>query len=149
MSNYSRSSEYYTVLNIPIYFKIGKKKPKNIGLNLNWFRNAHYQVSNNIKKQMHEWILNNAQKSMKLIGFMEFEYTIYRKTKRRADLGNLGAIIDKFVSDGLVEAGIIEDDNTEHIKKIVFIDGGVEKNNPRADLIIKISTSHLSIKTAP
>lgn len=125
------------VKNIPLYFTIGKKKSKNIGLNLNWFRNAHFQVSNNIKKQMHEWILNNAQKSMKLSGFMEFEYTIYRKTKRRADLGNLGAVIDKFVSDGLVEAGIIEDDNTDYIKKIVYLDGGVLPDNPHCDLIIK------------
>jgi len=131
-----------TINNIPIYYKIGIKKPKTISLNMNWYRNAHYQVSNNIKKMVLNWLLEKLNKESHgcympyITGELKFQYTIYRKTKRRADLGNLGAVVDKFVSDALVELGVIEDDNTDIIKKISFIDGGVDKENARADLII-------------
>ncbi len=134
--------EILEILNIPIYYTIGKKKPKNISLNMNWYRNAHYQVSNNVKRMVFRRIVDTLNiKSDPCFPYihseLHFSYTIYRKTKRRADLGNLGSVIDKFVSDALVEKGVIEDDNTDIIKKISFIDGGVDKDNPRADLVIR------------
>ena len=123
---------------IPIYLM--KNKRQKIGLNLNHYRNLHYQTSNKLKKQMVEWIslwaIEYAPRKAKIKGPLCFTYIIYRSSKRRADLGNIGSIVDKFVSDALVECGLIEDDNTDVIKEIVFVDGGVSRKNPRADLII-------------
>ena len=50
---------------------------------------------------------------------------------------NIGSVLDKFVSDALVEIGLLPDDNTDIIKKVTIIDGGVDKNNPHARLEIK------------
>ena len=122
--------------NIPLYYTVGKKKPKKVGLNLNIFRNSHYFVLNNIKKQVHAWV--RAKNLIPVTAYpLRFEYTIYCKTKRRADLGNIGSVVDKFVSDGLVEAGVIKDDNTDYIREIVYIDGGVKNDNSHANLVIK------------
>ena len=49
---------------------------------------------------------------------------------------NIGSVLDKFVSDALVEIGLLPDDNTDIIKKVTIIDGGVDKNNPHARLEI-------------
>lgn len=50
---------------------------------------------------------------------------------------NIGSVLDKFVSDALVEIGLIPDDNTDVIKKVTFIDGGIDRVNPHARLEIK------------
>jgi len=120
--------------NIPLYWN--KNKSKKILLNMNIYRNLHYQTSNKIKKAVHKWVASNDSFLPVLKPPLQFEYTIYRKTKRKTDLGNIGSVLDKFIADGLVHIGFIEDDNTDIIKKICFIDGGVDKHNPRADLII-------------
>ena len=121
--------------NIPLYFQVGKIKKRNISLNLNTYRNLHYQVSNNVKKLMVEWVKENV-KDIELFPKMLFRYKIYRKTKRKADLDNIGSIVHKFLADALVECGFMEDDNTDFIHRIEFIDGGVAKDNARADLTI-------------
>ena len=69
---------------------------------------------------------------------------------------NIGSVLDKFVSDALVEIGLLPDDNTDIIKKVTIIDGGVDKNNPHARLEIisiwknariKISTTGFFVNT--
>ena len=68
---------------------------------------------------------------------LELIYTIYRRDKRKVDLSNIGSVVDKFVADGLVLAGLIPDDNVNIIKKTSYVDGGIDKQNPRACLEIK------------
>ena len=122
------------IKNIPIYWH--KNKSKKILLNMNSYRNLNFHVSNKIKKAVHKWVVNNISSLPVLKPPLKFEYTIYRKTKRKTDLGNIGAVVDKFIADALVNIGFIEDDNTDIIKKIVFIDGGVLPDNPHCDLVI-------------
>lgn len=59
--------------------------------------------------------------------------TLYPPTKRKADLGN------KFESlaDMLVKAGVLQDDNYFVVPKVVLIFGGVDKENPRAEVEIE------------
>ena len=68
---------------------------------------------------------------------VELIYTIYRPNKRKVDISNIGSIVDKFVADGLVLAGILPDDNVNFVKKTSYIDGGIDRQNPRAMLEIK------------
>lgn len=122
--------------NIPTYINVSKNKK--VSLNLNTYRNLHYQANNKAK--------HNLMAAIKLNGLFngqlqsppyEFVYTIYRKSKKRADIMNIGSVLDKYVSDALVTLGYIADDNTDIIKKVTIIDGGIDKNNPHARLEIK------------
>ena len=61
--------------------------------------------------------------------------TFYRSTRRRSDLDNMAA----GCLDALVEAGIIEDDSFNHINKLVLLYGGLDKENPRAEINISKS----------
>lgn len=58
--------------------------------------------------------------------------TIYYGDRRRHDLDNaLSSIMD-----ALVEAGIIEDDDYNHVRTIIIWFGGYDKTNPRAEITI-------------
>jgi hypothetical protein len=67
----------------------------------------------------------------------QFVYTIYRRDKKRADVMNIGSVVDNLTSDALVTLGYIADDNTDIIKMVTVIDGGVDKQNPHAKLEIR------------
>jgi len=67
---------------------------------------------------------------------IELTYEIWMPTKRRVDLMNVGSIVDKFVSDALVHAGVIMDDNIDVIPEVHFKYAGVDKERPRADVTI-------------
>ena len=57
---------------------------------------------------------------------------IYYGTKHRHDLDNaLGSIMDV-----LVDAGVIVDDDVEHISQITIQHGGLDKENPRAEIYL-------------
>jgi len=123
--------------NIPIYYQITKNKRQ--GLNLNSYRNNHYQRNNKMKKEFAKvfQLLISGMDNAVLRPPLALVYTITRGTARKADLGNIGAVLDKFCSDSLVEFGLLADDNTEYIKEIIFRDGGIDKQNPHAKLEIK------------
>jgi len=120
--------------NIPLRVPITKKKMGS--LNLNGYRNLHYFTLNKMKKYIHSW-MQEQKIEKKVAPPVELLYTIYMPNKRKIDLLNVGSIVDKFCSDSLVSVGVLTDDNTDYIKKVTFIYGGVDKQNPRADLIIK------------
>ena len=63
-------------------------------------------------------------------------YTYYARSNRRLDISNPCSIIDKFTCDALVKAEILEDDSFKQIKEVVYKFGGVEKDNPRCELVI-------------
>lgn len=67
-------------------------------------------------------------KPIKPIEKAEIIITFFFKDKRRHDADNY----QKFLLDGLVSAGIIADDDFEHIS--VTCKGGYDKNNPRTEI---------------
>jgi len=119
---------------VPIYYTIVKKrKPSKVILvNMNWYRNAHYMLSNKVKLFYHELIKKqyNGEKFTCAVP----KYMIYSK-RNGTDGANIRSIIEKFVLDGLVEVGAIKDDTIEYINEDsseYFID----KENPRAEIFI-------------
>lgn len=58
--------------------------------------------------------------------------TYYFKTRHRRDPDNYSG---KFLLDGLVEAGVIEDDSFNHIDLVIV--GKYDKDNPRTEIKIK------------
>ena len=53
------------------------------------------------------------------------------------DLDNIGSVLSKFTHDVLTEAEIIPDDNYQVIRKLTFEFGGIDPENPRAEVTIK------------
>lgn len=120
---------------LPIYytFKFKTKKDRKILVGLNWYRNAHFISSNDVKHYFHELI--GEQKIDKKFKTLVPEYHVYVKAKN-ADGPNVRSIIEKFVLDGLKEHGIIEDDNVTIVKgdsSKYFIDN----ENPRIEIFLK------------
>lgn len=120
---------------LPIYYtiKYKTKKNKTILVGLNWYRNAHFITSNDVKHYFHKLI--GEQNINKKFKTLIPEYHIYVRASN-TDGPNIRSILEKFVLDGLKEYGIIEDDNITIIKgdsSKYFID----KENPRIEIFLK------------
>lgn len=121
-------------ITLPIYydFVFKTKKPKRILVGLNWYRNAHHRVSNDVKSHYHGLVKmaigTNRFNRIKLI------YRVYAGRKG-TDGSNIRSVLEKFVLDGLVEAGAIPDDNIDYVigdSSEYYID----KDNPRIEIEI-------------
>jgi crossover junction endodeoxyribonuclease RusA len=110
---------------------------KGIPPNLNKWRNMHHFTEAKQKKEWEEVVLLEtlAQKikPSKPIKKAITTYTYYFATKHRHDPSNYSP---KWLEDGLVKAGVLEDDSFDHVElKIAF--GGVDKHNPRVEITIE------------
>lgn len=123
-------------IKIPICLEAGIRKKKNYFLNLNNYNRWHFQEKNQLKKLFKISILKDVRE-LKPIERCEITYTIYYPTKRLFDLDNIGSVLSKFTHDVLTEAEIIPDDNYTVINKLTFRFGGIDTDNPRAEVCIK------------
>lgn len=124
------------VVNMPLYIeKSGKKRH----LNLNNYRNWHYQVSNYLKQQ-YKAIVNNEMQAYKLIRLKKIRltFTLYKGDKRKVDRANVLSIHEKFFCDAIVELGFIQDDNDSFIESTHYYSGDIDKLNPRVEIRIEL-----------
>ena len=128
-------SEQEIKVTLPISILSGKKKIRKYHLNLNQYRNWHFQVSNNIKKQFKQEVKGFLDFSF--YGKIQIEYTYFAPDARVRDLMNYITVVDKFFQDALVEEGCIDSDDTNTVVKIISIYGGVDRSNPRMEARIK------------
>ena len=123
-------------MKIDLPLEVYYTKNKKFILNLNNYRNAHYRILSNAKKIYADNLVDR-------ISYPKYEepvvltYTYYAKSKRRLDVSNPCSIIDKFTCDALVKAEVLEDDSSKQIKKVIYKYGGIDKENPRCELVIK------------
>jgi len=105
-----------------------KTKPdKPISLSLNWYRNAHYQVSNQAKK-IYKTLMTNQILPLPQLGKVSITMTYFSKTKQLSDVDNWCSVNNKFFQDALVELGKLEDDNYRYVPKITYLYGGLDSN---------------------
>jgi hypothetical protein len=92
---------------------------KKFQLNLNYYRNAHYQVLNKAKIQFKNNLIYEYPElaCMGQASEIFIEYTVVPNNKRKFDTGNLISIVEKFFLDALVDSGVIEDDNYTIVKE--------------------------------
>lgn len=120
----------------PLYIRIAKsEKGKKYQLNLNEYRNWHYQVNNSIKKKYCEQMKTQLE-GVKLKTPIRLNFTLWRKDKRVGDRANVLAVVEKFFCDALKEYGCIEDDNDGFIAGETYATGGIDRDNPRVDIEI-------------
>ena len=122
------------VVTLPISITSGKKKIRKRYLNLNQYRNWHYQTSNKLKILFKEQVRGNLDFSFSHKVSITYKY--YAPDKRIRDLMNVIAVVDKFFQDALVEEGCISSDDTNTVIEITSIYSGVDTNNPRIEAII-------------
>ena len=121
---------------LPLYLSVGKGKPKKLPLNLNHYRNAHFHVLNSMKVQFKKAISSQLT-FPKLVEPVKISYVLYPPTRRELDISNVLCIVDKYLCDALVEAGLMEDDNFNHLPQVEFRFVAVDKENPRAEAFIQ------------
>ena len=123
---------------VPIFFNKCKTKKSNWFLNLNNYTQASKNASyrNSLKQKYHQLIKPIVKELDKIEGAVKIQFTIYRHNNVKFDIGNVGAIIDKFTSDCLVDCGVIADDNYTIVKSVEYIFGGVDKHHPRCEIVI-------------
>ena len=116
--------------------RVPKTKTKDFILNLNVYRNTHYQTLNKVKINYKEAVKPQIAKLPKY-GKIALVFTLYPKTRLLTDISNVCSIHDKFFCDALVEFGKIEDDNYKFVPEITYRIGHVDKENPRVEIEIK------------
>ncbi len=106
-------------------------------LNLNNYRNAHYQILNKAKVNFKNAVSEDIHRLPEFESIDLIEYKLYRNTKRRCDVGNICSIVDKFFCDALVEAGKLPDDNFFYLRNITYSWGGLTDSDSYVEITLK------------
>lgn len=121
-------------IDLPVRVPIsGNRK---FSLNLNQYRNAHFQILDKAKKSFKALVTPRFQ-HLPFLTRIHIDYVFYAPSQQLSDLGNVVAIVDKFFCDALVEGGKIEDDNRTIVVSTSSRFGGVDKGNPRVEATVE------------
>ena len=123
----------YTV-SVPLEIVFSPKRK--FRLNLNIYRNTHYQTLNNAKVKFKE-VVKQSIEPLPVMNKVRLTLTLFLQSNRSADLSNICCIVDKFFCDALVEYGKLPDDKVGIINDIHYTFGGVDKTNPRVEITIQ------------
>ena len=85
-------------------------------------------------KDFIRWFVEEQGYANLRINRCEVHQIIYYPTNRRHDADNTAP---KFILDGLVESGMVIDDDSRHITKLI-LECAVDKDHPRTELYINI-----------
>lgn len=128
----------------PVKHRPGWEQPY-FAINLNQYRNAQHFTLNNAKVNFEIY----ARKLIRAAGIpklkrVTLEYVLYPGTAQLCDTGNICSIADKFFSDSLKASKIIEDDNYKFVTDLRFRFGGIDRENPRVDVIVRNADDQIS-----
>ena len=126
------------ILHSPLYILIPYKTKPNIKwyLNLNKYRNTHFQILNKTKIAYKEYMAPQLE-ALPVFTKVALNLHIYARDKRLFDLDNIASVHLKFFQDALVQSGRIPDDSYIYIPEIHIYFEKVDKLNPRVVIIIK------------
>jgi hypothetical protein len=114
-------------IDLPLFVMASKNRKK--WLTLNSYRNWHYSVSNNCKKNFKRDIKELL--NFRLDGKVKIDYEYYAPDKRKRDLMNVISVVDKFFQDAMVETGCIEADDMSIVVEVNSRFVAIDKQNPR------------------
>lgn len=125
------------MLVLPLYYtkKYKTKKDRTFIVNQNWYRNVNHFLSNEVKKYYHDLV--GEQKDNVVHPEKEFKLHIQVYYKNpSSDAANSIAVIEKFALDGMIEHGIIKEDNVKHHVGTTWEVIDQDKENPRCEIVI-------------
>jgi hypothetical protein len=122
----------------PLFVDLPRKtmKDKRIYLNLNVYRNLN-RFTNGDAKKIYCEDMEEQLKGLILKTPVALTFTLYRKDKRKGDRANPLSICEKFFCDALVHWGCLPDDTDEFIFSTEYFTGGIDRENPRVEIIIR------------
>lgn len=123
------------LISAPLEVPVTKTTNKKFILNLNNYRNTHFQVLNKAK-QVYKELISHSILNLPEFSKVHIEFVLYPKTNRKTDLDNVCSVHAKFFQDALVELGKLPDDTYDYVKGISYKFGFVDKGNPRVDIIV-------------
>ena len=95
-------------------------------------------------KRYKAWLASCPLLEEKFEGKCTISYEIYQPNHLERDGNNFL----KVVLDYLVSQGVLEDDNMNIVKGEQWIDGGIDKKNPRIEITIRGFTNEIQSQTA-
>lgn len=113
---------------------------KTILANMNWYRNAHYLEQNDIKKIYFDLIQEQFRDKTINRMLVDIKYEVHYKLFYKSsvcDMPNITSMMSKFVNDAIQELGLVKNDNVKFLVREVHEVGGLDKQNPRCEIIIK------------
>lgn len=113
-----------------------KGKDKRISINLNTYRNLHFQVNNQCKK-MYKELMREQLEGKKIDTPVEITYQVFKPSKRSLDKMNVVSIASKYFLDAVTEYGCWEDDNDDNVKTEIILPTELDRDNPRIEITIK------------
>jgi Holliday junction resolvase RusA-like endonuclease len=130
----------YITLTIPCYYiqKFKTKDDKTLFINLNWWRNAHYFIKNEVKQAYTSLIIKQlkALNAKPIKGKYELAFKYYYKNVT-SDLDNVCAMANKHFNDAAQAFGLVENDNVKHCIKSCYYVAEQDKENPRIEIFVR------------
>lgn len=116
---------------LPIYMLLGKRTVKNQLVGMNWYRDAHYQTKDSVKKYYSSLIIGSIGiVSGKPLERFETRYEVYLKNPN-SDPANVVAVFEKFWLDALQDCSVIAQDSANYHIASAWKNAGIDKGNPR------------------
>lgn len=122
---------------IPLPHRVPVSKSGYFVLNLNQYRNTHFQVLNKAKGNF-KGVVSPLLKKLPKMEECRLTYTLFPANRQLCDVSNVCSIVDKFFSDALVENGVIPDDNYTVVREVHYQFGSVDPKNPRVEVLIEM-----------
>jgi len=111
------------------------KTDRSFILNLNTYRNTHFQILNQAKS-LYKELMQAQIDALPCMSKIAVRFVMYPGSKRLTDTPNVCAIHDKFFMDALVESSKLPEDTYEHYVETGYKFGAIDKCNPRVDIEI-------------
>ena len=130
----------YIHLTIPCYYTqcFKTKTDKTFLVGMNWYRNAHHHIKNEVKT----WFTNELLSQLKacnakpIKGKYEVAFNYYYKNPS-SDLMNVCGLASKHANDAFEKYGLIENDNVKHCVRECAYVAGQDKENPRVEIFVR------------
>ena len=123
------------IIHLPTFIQVSNQT--RFALNLNQYRNTHFQILNKAKVKFGE-LLHDEISALPHFKRIAISYTLYPRTRQLCDISNICAIADKFFCDALKDKGRITDDNYNVVLGTQYLFGEVDPRNPRIEARIHI-----------
>lgn len=118
----------------PLVVPTNKDGSKVFRLNLNAYRNEHYQTLNKAKIVYKE-LMTPQIKALPTFDKLFLHFVLYPGSSREMDLANVASVTEKFFCDALVELGKIPDDNYKYVIGSCITFGDIDRIAPRMEIL--------------
>lgn len=120
----------------PLYLKLPRKRSagKRISLNLNTYRNLHFQINNQAKHHYRSLMRNQIEGITSIIWPIKLRCRYF--LKRECDIGNIHSVVEKYFLDALVELKRLPDDGPRYVVGANYEFAGYDTKNPRCEIEI-------------